>query len=88
MNPCNSVLLFHCEHSHHVQPSTRLCDQGGSGGALVPPGRGEDTGGLVVAGQTVDTGLDENETAVISLVTLLSWSMVQRTTWSPCPCGW
>ena len=41
----------------------RLCDEGGGGGGLVPPGGGEDTDGLVVAGETVDTGLDENETA-------------------------
>lgn len=39
----------------------RLCDDGGGGGALVPPGRGEDTDGLVVAGQTVNAGLDQNQ---------------------------
>lgn len=48
-------------HSYYVH--TRLCDHGGSGGALVPPGRGKGTDGLVVAGETVDTGLDENEAA-------------------------
>ena len=39
----------------------RLCDEGGGGGALVPPGGGEDTDGLVVAGQTVNAGLDQNQ---------------------------
>lgn len=51
---------------HHDHPSTtilRLCDESGGGGALVPPVGGEDTDGLVVAGETVDTGLDENQTA-------------------------
>lgn len=39
-----------------------LSDQGAGSSALVSPGRREDTDGLVVAGQTVDTGLDQNET--------------------------
>ena len=46
----------------------RLCDDGGGGGALVPPGRGEDTDGLVVTRQTVDTGLDENQAELGVLV--------------------
>lgn len=46
----------------------RLCDEGGGGGGLVPPGGGEDTDGLVVAGQTVDTGLDENQAELGVLV--------------------
>lgn len=41
--------------------ATRLCDQSGSGGSLVAPGWGQDADGLVVAGKTVDTGLDENQ---------------------------
>ena len=48
---------------HPLYNHIRLCDHGGGGGALVPPGRGEDTDGLVVAGQAVNTGLDENEAA-------------------------
>jgi hypothetical protein len=48
---------------HPLYFDARLCDHGGGGGALVPPGGGEDTDGLVVAGQAVDTGLDENEAA-------------------------
>jgi hypothetical protein len=43
--------------------NARLCDHGRGSGALVPPGGGQDTDGLVVAGETVDTGLDENEAA-------------------------
>lgn len=44
--------------------STRsLCDHGAGSGALVSPGRGEGADGLVVAGETVDTGLDENKAA-------------------------
>jgi hypothetical protein len=46
----------------------RLCDEGGGGGALVPPGRGENTDGLVVAGQTVDAGLDKNQAELGVLV--------------------
>lgn len=46
----------------------RLCDEGGGGGALVPPGGGEDTDGLVVAGQTVDAGLDKNQAELGVLV--------------------
>lgn len=52
----------------HKQPSLRLCDQGGGGGALVAPGGGQDTDGLVVAGQTVDAGLDQNEAELGVLV--------------------
>lgn len=52
----------------HKQPRLRLCDQGGGGGALVAPGGGQDTDGLVVAGQTVDAGLDQNEAELGVLV--------------------
>lgn len=51
-----------------VTIATRLCDQGGSGGSLVAPGWGQDTNGLVVAGKTVDTGLDENQAELGVLV--------------------
>jgi hypothetical protein len=49
-------------------PIIRLCDHGAGGGTLVAPGGGEDTDGLVVTGQTVDTGLDENEAELGVLV--------------------
>lgn len=46
----------------------RLSDDGAGGGGLVLPGRRKDTDGLVVTGQTVDTGLDENEAELGVLV--------------------
>lgn len=45
-----------------------LSNKSAGGGALVTPGGGQDTDGLVVAGETVDTGLDENETELGVLV--------------------
>lgn len=59
-------VLHHNDHPH--QPYERLCDESGGGGALVPPGRGKGTDGLVVTGETVDTGLDENEAELGVLV--------------------
>ena len=47
---------------------TRLSDEGGSSGGLVTPGGGEDTDGLVVTRQTVDTRLDENQAELAVLV--------------------
>lgn len=47
----------------YAKTHVRLCDESGSGGALVPPVGGKDTDGLVVAGETVDTGFDKNEAA-------------------------
>jgi len=46
----------------------RLCNHGGSSSGLVSPGWWKDTDGLVVAGETVDTGLNENETELGVLV--------------------
>jgi hypothetical protein len=46
----------------------RLSDHGRGGGGLVLPGGGKDADGLVVAGKTVDTGLDENEAELGVLV--------------------
>ena len=46
----------------------RLSDNGAGGSGLVLPGGGQDTDGLVVTGQTVDTGLDENEAELGVLV--------------------
>lgn len=54
-----------------MQPSKadrHLSDHGAGGGTLVLPGGREDTDGLVVAGQTVDTRLDQNETELAVLV--------------------
>lgn len=44
-----------------IQSDNFLSDKSAGGGTLVSPGRREHTDGLVVAGQTVDTGLDQNE---------------------------
>ena len=51
-----------------VNNSYRLGDESGGGGGLVAPGGGQDTDGLVVTGQTVDTGLDQNEAELGVLV--------------------
>ena len=45
-----------------------LRDNGAGSGGLVLPGRGQDTDGLVVTGETVDTGLDQNEAELGVLV--------------------
>lgn len=42
--------VFHHDYQPH-QSYTCLCDEGRGGGALVPPGRGEGTDGLVVTGE-------------------------------------
>ena len=56
--------LSHAQHN--VKP--HLCDKCASSSALVPPSRGENGDALVVAGQTVDTGFDENEAELAVLV--------------------
>lgn len=63
---------------HHLHPGgrpardfvskTRLSDDGAGSSGLVLPGGGQDTDGLVVAGKTVDSGLDENEAELGVLV--------------------
>lgn len=45
-----------------------LSDHGAGGGGLVLPVGGKDTDGAVVAGKTVDTGLDENQAELGVLV--------------------
>ena len=45
-----------------------LCDHGAGGSALVLPGRWQNTNCLVVAGQTMDARLDENEAELGVLV--------------------
>lgn len=50
------------------QQRTCLGDESGGGGGLVAPGGRQDTDGLVVAGQTVDTGLDQNQAELGVLV--------------------
>jgi len=53
-----------------------LCDQGACGGALISPCWWEDTDGLVVSGQTVDTGFDENQSELGVLVLAVSLEML------------
>lgn len=54
--------------AHRNPHGANLSNESAGGGTLVPPGRGKDTDGLVVARQTVDTGLDENEAELAVLV--------------------
>ena len=53
---------------NHPPWGLRLCDDGAGSGALVLPGRGEDTDGLVVPSETVDSRLDQNEAELGVLV--------------------
>ena len=57
-----------CEHPMQLATDTHLSDHGAGSGALVLPGGREDTDGLVVAGQTVDPGLDQNKAELAVLV--------------------
>jgi hypothetical protein len=52
--------VYHDDY-HTRQSDICLCDEGRGGGALVPPGRGEGTDGLVVAGELkmISNALDE-----------------------------
>jgi len=60
------------------QRMTTLCDHGAGSGALVLPGWWQSTNGLVVSGQTVDTGLDENETELGVLVLSVALEMLSH----------
>ena len=60
-------LIFTCRN---------LCDHGAGSGALVSPGWWEDTNGLVVAGETVDTGLDKNKTELGVLILSVALEML------------
>ena len=52
------------------------CNQGASSSALVSPSRRENTDGLVVSGEAVDAGLDENETELGVLVLSVALEML------------
>ena len=53
----------------------RLCHKSTGSGALVSPGGREDTNSLVVSGQTVDAGLDQNKAELAVLVFAVSLKM-------------
>lgn len=59
---------FHSSHHIFQYKINRLCDEGAGSGGLVSPGWGENTDGLVVTGEAVDTRLDENQTELSILV--------------------
>jgi len=53
-----------------------LCDHSGGSGALVSPGWWEDTDGLVIPGQAMDAGFDENQTELGVLVLSVALKML------------
>lgn len=53
---------------NHAVTTIRLGHHGGGGGSLVAPSGGQDADGLVVAGKTVDTRLDQNQAELGVLV--------------------
>lgn len=66
-----------CQTNNTIFVSTlHLCNHGAGSGALVSPGWWEDTDGLVVTGETVDSGLDENETELGVLVLSVALEML------------
>jgi hypothetical protein len=76
---------FSCKFAHtpnsmpninHSVNTKRLCDQGASSGALVSPGWWEDTDGLVVSREAVDSGLDENKSKLGILVLSVALKML------------
>ncbi len=81
-----SNVLYHDNHAHTTLD--HLCDKSGGSCALVSPGWGKGTNGLVVAGEAVNTGLDENETAASGQFNPYTESIsYEHTTWNLCPCG-
>lgn len=61
MHPIIRTPCFHDAMLHLHSTYSTLCHQGAGSSALVSPGRRQHTDGLVVAGETVNAGLDENE---------------------------
>lgn len=53
-----------------------LCDHGAGSGALVSPGWWENTNSLVVTGETVDTGFNENQAELGVLVLAVTLEML------------
>lgn len=84
-----STARLHSSSTHDSNSSSRyrLGDESGGGGGLVAPGGGQDTDGLVVTGQTVDTGLDQNQAELgvlvlaVALEVLADGDGLERTRW-------
>jgi hypothetical protein len=77
--------VFECNSTH--QPHTlRLCDEGAGSGALVPPGWRKSTDGLVVAGETVDTRLNQNESELAVLVLAVALEVLADSDGLNAPC--
>jgi hypothetical protein len=55
---------------------SRLCDESAGSCALVPPGWWERTDGLVVAGETMNAGLNKNEAELRILVLAIALKML------------
>ena len=53
-----------------------LCDHGAGSGTLISPGWWEDTNGLIVTRQTVDSGLDENKSELGVLILSVALEML------------
>lgn len=66
--------LAQCDSLLHLVLS--LCDQSAGGGGLVLPGRRQGTDSLVVAGQAVNAGLDQNEAELAVLVLAVTLEML------------
>jgi hypothetical protein len=60
----------------HLPHTTGLCDQSAGSSALVLPGWWQSTDGLIVAGETVNAGLDENEAELGILILAVALKML------------
>jgi hypothetical protein len=69
-------IIFHTNGTPITTTPTCLSKDGGRVGSLVLPGRRELLLGLVVAGKTVDTGLDQNKTELRVLVLSVGLKML------------
>lgn len=58
------------------RPFPYLCNHSTGSSTLVSPGWGEDSNGLIVPGETVNSGLDKNETELGVLVLSVALKML------------
>lgn len=66
----------HRPHSFYLRSQAHSRHQRTSRSALVPPGRWQDANTLVVAGQSVNAGFDENESELGILVFTIAFEML------------